>query len=162
MPNHRQRLAAVFISAAILAGGAWAASLVPGAGASADELRTGETRQGLSVTVKNIRNTRGQVIVLVMEDAHAYQSGNYEAAVGYLEIPASTGSVRADFPELAGGRYAVIAFHDENRNRDLDLEGEIPVEGYALSGARDAYDEPPFQRAASKDPTRTIKMHYLK
>ena len=160
MPSIRQRLSAIFVSAAILVGGAWAASLVPGA--VANELRAGDAKPGLTVTVSNIRNARGQVIVLVMDDRDAYQQGKYEAAVDFREIPATAGSVRTAFPELTGGPYAVVAFHDENGNRDLDLEGEIPVEGYALSGARDAYDEPPFQRAASQTPRQTIHMHYLK
>lgn len=157
MPSTIQRMTAICISAAILVGGAFAASHVPTVIAE----ETATTRNSLEVTVNGVRNSEGKIVVLVLDNPQAYNTQDYDKAVGYQEIPASTGSVQAVFPELLEGPYAVVAFHDENGNRDLDIEGQIPSEGYTVSGARDAYDEPPFQRAASVEPARTVKLFYL-
>lgn len=159
MPTMRQRITALCVSAGIIVGGAWMASHVPAV--EAEEAKA-EKSQGLEVTVDGIRNGNGQVVVLVMDSRDAFKAYDYDAAVGYQEIPASTGSVQAYFPDLNSGPYAVIAFHDENGNQDLDMNGQIPSEGYTVSGAKDAYDEPPFKRAASSDPKQSVRLFYLK
>jgi len=160
MPTTSQRLSAVLLSAAILIGGSWIASLVPGA--KANETQVADTRPGLEVIISNVRNSRGQVIIMVMDSRDAFKTYDIDAAASYQEIRASAGTLKVVFPGLTRGPYAVMAFHDENGNRDLDFEEDIPTEGYAVSGARDAYDEPPFDRAASIQATQTIQMHYLK
>lgn len=156
MPTTTQRISAILVSAAILTGGALAASLVPSV--KANETSTDDA--GLEVTVEGVRNGNGNVIIFIMDDGDAYNASEYAAAVGYHEIPASPGNMRSAFPRLTSGRYAVVAFHDENGNRDLDLKNNIPVEGYAISGARDAYDAPMFDRAASEERSRTVRMYY--
>lgn len=160
MPTVGQRISGLVISATILVGGAWVASHVPLV--EVEEARAASQSSGLEVVVEGVRNSQGQVIVMVMDDRDAFKSYDYEAAVGYVEVPASTGTVLASFPELTAGPYAVVAFHDENGNSDLDMNGQIPVEGYTVSGARDAYDEPPFSRAASAQPSQAVRMFYLK
>ena len=152
-----QRMSAIFLSTLILAGGAWLASRVPAVDAKEAHSRP----PGLTDTVEGVRNSRGNVILLVMETPDTFENVDYENAVGYEEIPASTGTVRAQFPNLNSGPYAVIAFHDENENRDLDMNGIFPVEGYSVSGAKDAYDEPSFDRAASDEPERAVRLFYL-
>ncbi|MES0881352.1 DUF2141 domain-containing protein [Roseibium sp. SCP14] len=159
MPTMRQRITALCVSAGIIIGGAWMASQVPVV--EAEEAKAG-TMPGLEVTVDGVRNGNGQVIVLIMDNRDAFKAYDYEAAVGYHEIPASTGAIQAFFPDLNSGPYAVVAFHDENGNRDLDMNGQVPSEGYTVSGARDAYDEPPFKRAASSDQKQTVRLFYLK
>ncbi|MBG6142047.1 uncharacterized protein (DUF2141 family) [Labrenzia sp. EL_142] len=157
MPSIRQRVSAICISAAILLGGAFAASLVP----TVEAQEKKNASRGLEVTVEGVRNSKGLVVVLVMDNRDAFKAYDYETAVGYKEVPASTGSVQAFFPKLTSGPYAVVAFHDENENRDLDMDGQVPSEGYTVSGAKDAYDEPPFKRAATKERLQTVRMFYL-
>lgn len=158
MPTMRQRITALCVSTGIIVGGAWMASQVPAV--EAEEAKSG-TPPGLEVTVDGIRNSNGKVVVLIMDNRDAFKAYDYKAAVGYQEIPASTGSVQAFFPDLRSGPYAVIAFHDENGNRDLDMNGQVPSEGYTVSGAKDAYDEPPFKRAATSKPEQTVRLFYL-
>lgn len=157
MPSTGQRISAIFISTAILIGGAYAASLVPTVEAQEKQ----NIAQGLEVTVEGVRNSVGKVVVLIMDNRDAFKAYDYKTAVGYKEVPASTGSVQAFFPNLNSGPYAVVAFHDENENSDLDVDGQVPSEGYTVSGARDAYDEPPFKRAATNKPAQTVRMFYL-
>ncbi|WP_415715938.1 DUF2141 domain-containing protein [Roseibium sp.] len=159
MPTFQQRLTGIAVSAGILIGGAWLASKVPSV--EANEVAAKPLATGLEVTVEGVRNGNGQVIVMVMDNRDALKTYDYQAAVGYLEVPASTGRVLATFPDLTSGPFAVVAIHDENGNRDLDMKNQIPTEGYMVSGARDAYDEPPFSRAASDQPRQTVRMFYL-
>ena len=157
MPTTMQRITAILISAAILTAGAFAASLVPSV--KADEKPTGDA--GLEVTVEGVRNGNGNVIIFIMDDGDAFNASEYAAAVGYHEIPASPGKMTTTFPRLTSGRHAIVAFHDENGNRDLDMKNNIPAEGYAISGAKDASDTPHFDRAASDKRFRTVEMYYL-
>ncbi|WP_306144283.1 DUF2141 domain-containing protein [Roseibium sp. MMSF_3412] len=157
MATAKQRLSAILISAAILIVGAFTASLV----------RSGETNEntnavkGLEVTVEGVRNGNGNVIIIVMNDADAFNASEYANAAGYHEIPASPGNMTTTFPRLTSGRYAVVAFHDENGNRDFDMKHNLPAEGYAISGAKDASDTPLFDRAASDKSSRKVEMYYL-
>ncbi|MEL7524539.1 MAG: DUF2141 domain-containing protein [Pseudomonadota bacterium] len=157
MPTTTQRISAILASAVILTGGAFAASLVPSV--KANEKSTVEV--GLEVTIEGVRNGNGHVIILIMDDADAYNAFDYDAAAGYREIAAAAGGVTATFAGLPTGRYAVVAFHDENGNRDLDMNDTIPGEGYAVSGARDAFDAPAFDRASSDERSRRVQMYYL-
>ncbi|MCV0424897.1 MAG: DUF2141 domain-containing protein [Roseibium sp.] len=158
MPSTKQRISAICLSAAIMMGGAWLASQVPTVNAEAGH----SNPNGLTVTVDDVRNGSGQVVVLIFNDRDAFKAYDYNKVVGYREVPASTGAIQAFFPDLKPGFYAVVAFHDENENRDLDMAEQVPTEGYAVSGARDAYDEPPFKRAASDKPHRALRLFYLK
>ena len=56
-----------------------------------------------------------------------------EALVEGLRAPAKAGTMRFVVQDLAPGRYALSAFHDENDNGELDtnLLG-IPSEGYGF------------------------------
>ncbi len=50
---------------------------------------------------------------------------------------------------MPAGRYAVIAYHDEDGNGRLNLRfGMIPVEGYGLSNDPEVAGPPRFQDAA--------------
>lgn len=66
-----------------------------------------------------------------------------------LAVPAAAGRVEARFSDLPAGRYAVIAYHDEDGNGRLNLRfGMIPVEGYGLSNAPEVAGPPKFSDAA--------------
>lgn len=157
MPTTTQRISAILTSAVILMGGAFAASLVP----SVEANETSIVRADLEVTIEGVRNGNGHVIILVMDDADAYNASDYDTATRYREISAEAGRVTATFAGLPSGRYAVVAFHDENGNRDLDMRGSIPSEGFAVSGARDAFDTPAFDRASSHERSRRVQMYYM-
>lgn len=162
MPSNRQRFLSVAVSAAITLGGAWLASQLSApavlkvVSAAADPQDS-----GLSIEVTGLRNASGRVIILVFDEDGAFADFDYRKAVGYDEVEAIGGAVKAAFADLKTGPYAVMVFHDENGDRDLNLDGELPLEGFAISGAADAYDEPSFRQAAVASGAVTMELHYF-
>lgn len=104
----------------------------------------------LTIEVRSIRSGDGQVYVAV----HAPETkATFPAATGIvagLQQPARIGAIRFVLRDLAPGRYAVNAFHDENDNGELDtnLFG-IPSEGYGFANDPDSSFGPPKFDAAA-------------
>lgn len=156
MPSNRQRFVAVVASAVITVGGAWLASMATAPAVSAAPKASAAS---LSVALEDVRNDQGKVIVLIFDDWAAYAAFDFAQAAGYREVDAAGGRLQMDFPDLDAGPYAVFAFHDENGNQDLDMDGQIPLEGYSVSGDGALYDEPTFDQAAV--PAGRISMRML-
>lgn len=162
---------ALALSAGLVAAGGWLASelswtastvgrataVVEGA-APARQL----AYDGLHVETTGIRSNRGSIIVAVYNDPDALAQYDDQRVVGYAEVPATAGAVSVDFPDLGTGPYAVTVFHDENGDRDFNMEGDWPLEGYGTSGAMGPYDEPSFERAAVMPGRVSVPIHYLR
>ena len=104
----------------------------------------------LTVEVRGIRSDDGGVFLAVHgpETRDTFPSG--EALAAGRREPARTGTLRFVIRDLAPGRYALAAFHDENDNGDLDtnLIG-IPTEGFGFGNdARAMFGPPDFEAAA--------------
>lgn len=115
----------------------------------------------LEVTVTGARNTNGRIIILVFDTAAAYDAYDFENAAGYAELAAQTGPITHTFSGLSADGHAVVLFHDENENYDLDLMEGYPVEGYGTSNAKSAFDELSFQQAIVEPGIVSVKIHYL-
>ncbi|WP_108879487.1 DUF2141 domain-containing protein [Anderseniella sp. Alg231-50] len=158
MPTNTQRLVGALATISITFVGAWLASNVHstyGAASAATSFPS-----GLTVTLEGVRGATGKVVVIVFSNRNAFRAYDVAGAAGYKETPSKAGTVVVSFPDLKDGPYAVAAFHDEDENRDLNMKGQLPTEGYATSGAVDAYDTPTFRTAAIVRGKVTIKMHY--
>lgn len=85
----------------------------------------------LTVRVVGIRSDVGVVRVTVCKAREQFPSGCELAG----EASAVEGVVLVHFPAVEEGAYAAAAFHDENRNGQLDMyEGRrVPSEGVAFS-----------------------------
>ncbi|KIC46592.1 hypothetical protein RA28_02055 [Ruegeria sp. ANG-S4] len=147
MPSNSQRIFAVFVTAGLFVGGAWVAS---GFGADGDPaaVATAEAAQhdGLVVNLHGAHNAKGNLIVMVFDQQAAFDAMDYTKAAGYLEAPSTQASQRFDFADLKGSSYAVVAFHDENGDYDLNLDATYtPTEGYAVSGMNDLEGYPVFE-----------------
>lgn len=116
--------------------------------------------QGLNLTVENVRNDTGAIVVLVFDNATAFESLDHEGAVDFAEIPAAPGRVRHDFPNLTGGPYAVILFHDENGDWDVNYTDERWLEGVGATGAPNPEDLPDFRQASVWPGPVTVVLHY--
>ena len=104
----------------------------------------------LTVEVRGIRSDDGRVLLAVHgpESKATFPSGDAVAAA--RREPARAGTLRFVINDLAPGRYALTAFHDENDNGDLDtnLLG-IPREGYGFGNdAKATFGPPSFEAAA--------------
>jgi uncharacterized protein (DUF2141 family) len=102
----------------------------------------------LTVTVSGIRNASGAVSAGIYDSASSFPKP--EEAVVVFRIKARQGSVGLTVHGLAPGRYAVVAYHDENGNGRLDFDPTgAPAEGYGVSnGARNPQAPPEFAKAA--------------
>jgi uncharacterized protein (DUF2141 family) len=120
--------------------------VVPPLPAGASELR---------VTVEGIRSAHGTILIGLYDTAESFDKA-VEASdkEGFLIDPDRFGAValRANaamksavvFSNLEPGRYAAVAFHDENGNGKLDrnLLG-IPAEPYGFSNNVNGFLSPP-------------------
>ena len=125
------------IIAAALAGTVWTA------GALAAEL---------TIDVHGVRSGDGRVYLAVHGPATQDTFPSGEALVEGLRAPAEVGTMRFVVQDLAPGRYALSAFHDENDNGELDtnLLG-TPSEGYGFGNDASAAFGPPRFEAAAVD-----------
>ena len=101
----------------------------------------------LTVTVKDVRNTTGSVLIVVYDEG---SFGKPELAKAKQKANATQGEVKFVFHDLPAGKYAVAAFHDENGNGKLDRNSlGIPTEGYGFSNDAQGTGGPPkFAQAA--------------
>lgn len=101
----------------------------------------------LKVTVSDIQPGAGNIRVALYADAESFR--HEDRATQVLSTPATTGSVVVVFPDIPAGQYAVIAYHDANDNKKLDLRlGMFPVEGWGLSNDPTVIGPPRFSASA--------------
>ena len=122
------------------------------AAALASMVTTGALAAELAIDVHGVRSGDGRVYLAVHGPATRDTFPSGEAVVEGLRAPARTGTMRFVIQDLAPGRYALSAFHDENDNGELDtnLMG-IPSEGYGFGNDASAAFGPPSFEAPAVD-----------
>lgn len=95
----------------------------------------------LRVEVTDIRSDKGAIMASLLRANP--DKGVAEQVTGARE-PARAGRVTLSFDDLESGEYAVMLYHDENGNGELDknLLG-LPLEGFGFSNAAKASFGPP-------------------
>lgn len=86
----------------------------------------------LSVAISGLRNAKGVVHFCLTQAASRFLDCQKDPYSARLTVPA-THAGKVAFHQLAPGTYALLAFHDENRNDRLDMTFGIPREGFAFS-----------------------------
>ncbi len=133
MPPTRTRLAALvlFTSQALFAINAQAADLV--------------------VTLDGVAHAKGGLRIGLYDKPETFRKEDRSVAV--LTAAATPGRASVRFENLAPGRYAVMAYHDEDGDGGLDrFMGMIPTEGYALSNDPEVSGPPAFEECAFELP----------
>lgn len=98
----------------------------------------------LQVTLTGIGHDRGSMRVGLYDDPKTFRKEAHALAI--QQVPAATGTVTVSFPALAAGRYAVMAYHDEDGDGELDRRfGMFPTEGYGLSNNPTVTGPPAFE-----------------
>jgi uncharacterized protein (DUF2141 family) len=99
----------------------------------------------LTVNLDNIKPGGGPLIVLLFDRAEGFPK---EARASQrLVLPAGKQTLALD--GLQPGQYAVMAYHDEDGNGELNrLFGMIPQEGWGLSNNPRVSGKPKFKDAA--------------
>ncbi len=117
----------------------------------------------LEVKIAPLHSAQGNVRLSIYRDPASFRK---EArALRVLELPASEGEMSFRLEGLAPGRYAVMAYHDENANGKLDLRlGMFPIEGYGLSRNPRVMGPPAFEDSAfelgAEGGAQQIEMRY--
>ncbi len=101
----------------------------------------------LIVNLHGISDATGQLRVSLYAEPASFRKE--EKALRLLTQPAAQGDARFVFPDLPPGRYAVMAYHDENADNKLNLRfGMFPTEGYGLSNNPKVMGPPKFADSA--------------
>ncbi len=115
-------------------------ALVPPCALAADDAT-------LTVTLRNVRDAGGAVRAGLYREPATFRKE--EKAVGVTQAPAIPGEVTLRFAGLPPGRYAIMAYHDENGDGQLNRRfGMFPSEGYGLSNNPQVSGPPAFDDSA--------------
>lgn len=116
----------------------------------------------LTVQLTGVREAKGLVQVELYRDAKSFRKT--AAAERVIKVPASQNMVEVHFDGVPSGTYAVMAFHDEDENGQLNKRfGMFPLEGYALSNDPEVMGPPAFKDSAFElqaDQLLVIPLHY--
>lgn len=116
----------------------------------------------LDITVNGVRDDQGTIRAGIYDTPAAFPKEG--KAMAKTSTPAKAGSVKLQFTDLPPGKYAVILYHDENNDGQMDKRfGMIPIEGYGLSNNIKASGKPSFDQCAFDVPetkNQTIDLRY--
>lgn len=101
----------------------------------------------LKLQVQGIRDDSGSLRVSLYREPESFRKE--ERAFKLISQPARKGEVTLAFDDVPPGRYAIMAYHDENNDGKLNLRlGMFPQEGYALSNNPQVIGPPRFNDSA--------------
>lgn len=128
-----------------------------------DKTEAGAAGSGyLTVKVTGIDPGLGGEIVYALYASDPIQPGNY---INSGSVAPSGSSVSITFDNTAYGEYALVAFHDLNKNYMPDFKANAPTEGLAMGvnpanlAGDPTFDELKF-KFSDKEPLAEIKMFY--
>lgn len=126
---------------------------------------SGKTPQRMIVAVNGLRDTVGQAMVFVFNNADDFPTKR-DRAVAAKKVPVTSSSMTIFFDDIPAGTYGVAVYHDENMNGKMDRSWYgMPKEGYGASNdARGTFGPPKFGDArfeftGPQDTVRVI-IHY--
>ena len=116
----------------------------------------------LNLTINGVRDDQGVVRAGIYNSPDTFPKEG--KAMARTAAPAKAGSVKLQFTDLPAGKYAVIVYHDENNDGQMDKRfGMIPIEGYGLSNNIKASGKPSFDQCAFEVPetqSQAIDLRY--
>jgi uncharacterized protein (DUF2141 family) len=94
----------------------------------------------LTIEIHDLRNTRGQVLLELMDDQENTIRGVSQKIVNEKCI--------IEIDSLSPGKYAFRYFHDENRDEEINVNWiGIPKEGFGFSNnAKGTFGPPSFEK----------------
>lgn len=125
----------------------------------ATDLQTAKiSSRAIEITIVGARKAAGLIHIFAYDDAIAFQTGDYENAVGYLKAEATSGPLTVSLPILSTNKIAVFAYHDENSDEVLNKRNHVPEEAYGFSGGTNPYLQPRFAAASFDEDSITIRL----
>lgn len=118
----------------------------------------------LTISISNIRNAKGSVLVAVFKDGVGFPSDN-DKAIDNLKLTPQQAQ-KFILEDLEPGDYAIALLHDENNNGKMDKVIFFPKEGFGFSNDAMGTAGPPSYKKAKftvKAPKTSIsiKMKYM-
>jgi uncharacterized protein (DUF2141 family) len=137
---------------------AWVAAVIGGLG-GISSARAGD----LTVILDGVAHDQGGLRVGLYDRAESFRKE--DRAVAIRTAAANPGRASIGFGQVPAGRYAIMAYHDEDGDGGLDrFMGMIPTEGYALSNDPEVSGPPAFDECAFDIPAEgraiTLKLRY--
>ena len=119
----------------------------------------------VSVSVSNLRNSKGQLMVCLTKNPKAFPDCTKDASALRKLVPAAQAG-NITFRGVAPGTYAIAIVHDENRNDKMDLALFMPKEGFAFSRNPKIGMGPPKFKSASfvvgdSNVSQSVRMKYI-
>ena len=119
-----------------------------------------QEKHKLTINVSDIQIVKGSVLVAVCNKDN-FMKGYVKRGLALVKEYKST----IEIADLPAGDYAVMLFHDENGNYQLDMdETGIPIEGVGFSEVVLFIGMPEFDECkftVTEDLSITIKLHYF-
>ncbi|TXT31273.1 MAG: hypothetical protein FD131_1182 [Rhodocyclaceae bacterium] len=101
----------------------------------------------LVVNLLGVRDATGNLRASLYREPDTFRKE--DKAVQVVSLPAAKGDAKLVFTGLPPGRYAVMAYHDDNIDQKLNLRfGMFPTEGYGLSNNPKVMGPPKFADSA--------------
>jgi len=111
----------------------------------------------LLIEINSFRNDDGNVAIALFSGEEGFP-GSGEAVIMATTVEIKDGTAVAKFENLDFGEYAISAFHDENKNDDLDTNWlGIPKEGVAASNNAKGKMGPPKYKDARFDFSKDLQ-----
>ena len=106
------------------------------------------------VQLSGVQARGGQLLsTLQTRDQFMKNMGAYN-----LKQDAAAGSVTLTFKDVAPGEYAFSALHDEDGDRKMKANGQMPVEGWAMSKGETLMGPPAFDLVKITVPAEGLKL----
>jgi uncharacterized protein (DUF2141 family) len=126
---------------------------------------TAQTPQSMHLSVEGLRNTEGQLIVFLFNDADSFPTKR-DKAFRMKTVPSTSARINVSFDNVPPGTYGAAVYHDENSNGKMDRHWYgPPKEGYGASNdATGTFGPPSFSDAQFKfqrsQDTIKVIIHY--
>jgi uncharacterized protein (DUF2141 family) len=117
----------------------------------------------LRVEIDNIKSNKGTIYVMAFSSAADFEAINEKALKGVAYAKANKsekGKLALLVKGAKPGCCALVAFHDENDNKDIDMIAGIPREGYAFSNGKKDGEPPAFDKAIVKGKSTQMPLIY--
>lgn len=97
----------------------------------------------ITITIPNVVNDEGSILA-GLHNTETFMKG---PGVQNLQSEIKDGKVTLIFKNVPAGEYAILAMHDKNDNKQMDMENGMPQEDYGMTGTPNAFGPPVFSDA---------------
>jgi len=114
----------------------------------------------LTVTVKDLRNSKGVVQFAIYNKEGTIPDEKYKKYYRKDIATIKDNTATVTFKDLPKGKYAVNILHDENKNGKIDKRFVLPKEGIGFSNYKSIglSNRPKFSKASFEVNTNTTKI----